>query len=123
MARWHRPSKECYTWICERVIVDSCVEGDDLSSKLTNFMADSPTEPVPAKPLKGEIAARISLNRRLEAGDELFDRVLGRIERIERKRRIRRFLIFGLIWIALAALGVCAVMFGPEAATRIQSWW
>jgi len=86
-------------------------------------MADLPVEPVPAKPLKGDIAARISLNRRLEAGDELFDRVLGRIEGLERKRRIRKILIFGFFWIVVIAIGASAVIFGPQAIKRIQPWW
>lgn len=83
-------------------------------------MAETPTEPAPANKSKTEISARISLNRRLEAGDELFDRVLGRIERLERTRRFRRLLIYLSVWIILIAAAICAVYFGSQAIKRLD---
>ncbi|MCC7087172.1 MAG: hypothetical protein IT427_19390 [Pirellulales bacterium] len=77
-------------------------------------MSDAPSGRKPTEPAKKGIAIRLSVNRRLEAGDELFDRVLGRMEHMERRRRYRRMLLGCAIWTLVIAAVVAAIVFGPR---------
>jgi hypothetical protein len=74
-------------------------------------MPNPPPDPRVAKSAKSEVALRISRNRRLEAGDELFDKVLDRMERIERRRRFRWLMVYLLILVLIVTAAVLLVIF------------
>lgn len=83
-------------------------------------MTQPPLEPEVPKPRKNEIATRIAINRRLEAADELFDRVLNRMEDIERSRRLRRRIFFTVLWLAAITAAVVAVAYSAKIKEAIS---